>query len=76
MNLLFWLSLMPFATKWVGENNFDKISVVVYATLLLVSGLSYYILQQAIVAHDHFHDKMMDALNKQSKKELFRCSPI
>lgn len=73
LNLLFWLSLIPFATKWIGENNFDKISVAVYATLLSLNGLAYYILQQSIVAHHHFQENMKEALNKQSQKESFQC---
>ncbi len=70
LNLLFWLSLIPFATRWIGENNFDKISVAVYASLLAVSGLAYYILQQSIVAHHHFTEKMKEAMEKQRLKGI------
>jgi uncharacterized membrane protein len=48
MNLLFWLSLIPFATAWMGENHFEKITVAVYALLALFCGFSYNILQAAI----------------------------
>lgn len=48
MNLLFWLSLVPFATAWMGENHFDKITVACYAVLALCCGFSYNILQAAI----------------------------
>ncbi|MBA4197714.1 MAG: hypothetical protein C0459_09190 [Chitinophaga sp.] len=48
MNLLFWLSLIPFITAWMGENHFDKVTVASYAVLALVCGLSYNILQSAI----------------------------
>ena len=44
VNLLFWLSLVPFATAWMGENHFDKVTVAVYAVLALLCGLSYNIL--------------------------------
>ncbi len=48
INLLFWLSLVPFATGWMGENHFAPNAVVVYAVLLLLSGASYNILQLTI----------------------------
>jgi len=41
LNLLFWLSLIPIATGWMGENNFSSNPVAVYAILLLMCGLSY-----------------------------------
>ena len=41
LNLLFWLSLVPFATKWMDESHFDKFTVIVYAILLLLCGLAY-----------------------------------
>src|SRR6185295_13632489 len=40
MNLLFWLSLTPFATGWMGENHFEKNTVIVYAALLLIDGIA------------------------------------
>lgn len=43
LNLLFWLSLTPFATAWMGENHFDPNTVAVYGIVLLVTGLSFYI---------------------------------
>ena len=48
MHLLFWLSLVPFATGWMGETNFDRTTVAVYGALLLVCGVSFTILSQAI----------------------------
>lgn len=56
LNLLFWLSLIPIATGWMGENNFASNPVAVYAMLLLLCGISYTILQKAIekiIPHDH-----------------------
>lgn len=50
MNLLFWLSLIPFATGWMGETHFSQNTVIVYAVLLMVCGTSYYILQKTIQA--------------------------
>jgi len=48
MNLLFWLSLIPFGTGWMGENHFAPDTVVVYAIILLLSGIAYTILQLVI----------------------------
>src|SRR5690349_21110636 len=47
--LLFWLSLIPFATAWMGENRFEANTVVVYAVLLELCALSYYFLQKCIL---------------------------
>ena len=48
LNLLFWLSLIPFTTGWMGENQYAKNTVILYACLLLVCGLSFTILQLCI----------------------------
>lgn len=48
MHLLFWLSIVPFATGWMGETHFDRVTVAVYAGLLLLSGIAYTILSKAI----------------------------
>lgn len=54
LNLLFWLSLLPFTTGWMGENHFSRDTVALYGANLLLSALSYYVLQGRIVA---IHDK-------------------
>ncbi|MCV2350721.1 TMEM175 family protein [Paucibacter sp. Y2R2-4] len=50
LNLLFWLSLLPFATGWMGENHFAATPSALYGVVLLISALSYWLLQQAIIA--------------------------
>ena len=56
MHLLFWLSLVPFATAWVGETHGAKLPVLVYGASLLLPGVAYYILQTIIVgAHGTDH---------------------
>jgi uncharacterized membrane protein len=50
LHLLFWLSLMPFATGWMGENHYATIPIMLYGIILLMSGGAYYILQLTIVA--------------------------
>jgi uncharacterized membrane protein len=49
MHLLFWLSLIPFSTGWMGENHFGSLPVFVYALKLLLAGIAYYILQLSII---------------------------
>lgn len=68
LNLLFWLSLMPFATAWMGENDFAANTVAVYSAVLLLCGASYYILQKCIMADYKESSPLIDALQKQTLK--------
>jgi uncharacterized membrane protein len=49
LHLLFWLSLFPFATGWMGENHFTAMPTALYGFVLLMAALAYYMLQQAII---------------------------
>ncbi|MBK8270376.1 MAG: DUF1211 domain-containing protein [Planctomycetes bacterium] len=49
LHLLFWLSLIPFVTGWMGENHFAAAPMALYGVVLLMSALAYFILQRAIV---------------------------
>jgi uncharacterized membrane protein len=49
LHLLFWLSLFPFVTGWVGENHFAPVPTAVYGGVLLLAGIAYYLLQTAIL---------------------------
>jgi uncharacterized membrane protein len=49
-HLLFWLSLFPFATAWMGENHFAAIPSALYGGVLFMAAIAYYILQQLIIA--------------------------
>jgi len=51
LHLLFWLSLVPFVTGWMGENHFAPVPTAVYGVVLLISGVAYLILQNTIIAH-------------------------
>jgi len=51
LHLLFWLSLIPFCSAWMGENQFQTLPVAVYGVLLLMCGIAYYILSQLLIAH-------------------------
>jgi uncharacterized membrane protein len=70
MHLLFWLTLVPFATEFMGENNFAKITVAVYASLLLICGLAYYILQQVISKNSYTTPALELAMKGQTKKGI------
>lgn len=50
LHLLFWLSLVPFATEWMGENHFAATPVAVYGVILLMAGIAYYILTRRLIA--------------------------
>jgi TMEM175 potassium channel family protein len=50
LHLLFWLSLIPFTTGWMGENHFATLPTALYGLVLLLSALAYYLLQQCIIA--------------------------
>ena len=63
INLLFWLSLVPFATAWMGENHFEKQTVVAYAILALMCGLAFNLLQNAIV-NDHKRTENLEEIIK------------
>ncbi|WP_109439121.1 MULTISPECIES: TMEM175 family protein [Aquimarina] len=51
LHLLFWLSLIPFTTSWIGENHIDAIPVALYGFVLLMSRISFFILKQCIIGH-------------------------
>ncbi len=51
LNLLFWLSLLPFSTGWVGENHFERWPTMLYGANLLCCALAYYLLQTLLIRH-------------------------
>ncbi len=51
LHLLFWLSLIPFATGWMGENDFAAWPVALYGLVLLLAGSAYFILSRVLIAH-------------------------
>ena len=54
LHLLFWLSLVPFATAWMGENHFEPWPVAVYGIVLLLAGVAYFILTRVLIRlHGH-----------------------
>ncbi len=68
MHLLFWLSLVPFATGWMGVNKFNRVTVASYGALLLVCGISYTILSLAIRRTYKKETPLTEALAKSDTK--------
>jgi uncharacterized membrane protein len=70
MHLLFWLSLVPFATGWVGENHSAPLPTAIYGVILLAAAIAYYILQQLIIAQQGKGSRLKAALGKDIKGKL------
>lgn len=71
MHLLFWLSLIPFVTGWMGENHFAELPTAVYGGVLLLCAVSYTILQLTIVKHDsHENELLASAIGNDLKGKL------
>ncbi len=73
LHLLFWLSLVPFTTGWLGENHFAPIPTALYGIVLLMSAIAYFIMQEAILAEHGNTSTLAHALGKNWKGKL---SPI
>jgi uncharacterized membrane protein len=67
LNLLFWLSLIPFATGWLGENHFAALPAALYGVLLLLAAVSYYSMQQLIIATHGPGSLLQKAVGKDRK---------
>ena len=70
LDLLFWLSLFPFATAWMGENHFAEVPVAVYGVVALLAGIAYYILQQVIVAAEGPTSRLASVLGRDLKGKV------
>ncbi len=73
LHLLFWLSLVPFTTGWMGENDFAALPTAVYGLDLLLAAIAYYILQTAIIAEQGPASRLAAALGKDLKGKI---SPV
>ena len=70
LHLLFWLSLVPFATAWMGENDFAQLPVALYGAVLWMAGLAYYILVRMMVSL-HGNDSLIaTALGNKIKERI------
>jgi len=75
LHLLFWLSLMPFATAWMGENHFERNTIIVYALVSDLCGLAYYILLLAIKKANQHNPVLMDVMRKHTRKGILSFIP-
>ncbi len=66
-NLLFWLSLVPFVTGWMGENHFAALPTAVYGVVLFLCGVSYAILQGVIIRQEGERSKLAAAVGDNTK---------
>ncbi len=73
LHLLFWLSLIPFVTGWVGENHFAELPMAMYGGVLLMAAIAYFILQNRILAVQGKDSLLAKALGKDLKG---KASPI
>jgi uncharacterized membrane protein len=72
LHLLFWLSLIPFATGWMGENHFASVPTALYGVILFMAAIAYWILQRAIMK-EHGNDLLARAVGVDLKGKL---SPV
>jgi uncharacterized membrane protein len=70
LHLLFWLSLVPFVTGWMGENHFASVPAAVYGGVLLMAGIAYTILKSAIVAEHGPESTLAAAVGSDVKGKL------
>jgi uncharacterized membrane protein len=73
LHLLFWLSLLPFATSWMGENHFAPLPSALYGVVLLAAAIAYWLLQQAIIAVEGPESTLAVAVGRDWKGKL---SPV
>jgi len=73
LHLLFWLSLIPFATAWMGENHFEETTVALYALVANLCGVAYYILLVNIKKCNPGNTAMLYVLQKQTRKGIISC---
>lgn len=70
LHLLFWLSLFPFTTAWMGENHLAAIPTAVYGFVLLMAAIAYYVLQRTIIAKEGGGSLLAQAIGKDRKGKL------
>jgi uncharacterized membrane protein len=73
MHLLFWLSLIPFATAWAGENHFAPVPTAVYGVAFLMPGCAYYLLKEAMIRLEGPDSTLARALGRDFKGKM---SPV
>ena len=70
LHLLLWLSLIPFATGWMGENHFLTLPVALYGAVLFMAGFAYYLLARALISHHGADSVIAQAMGRDFKGKL------
>ena len=70
LHLLFWLSLTPFVTAWMGENNFQTLPVALYGWVLLLSAVAYYLLVKALIRRHGKNSLLAKAIGDDYKGKI------
>jgi uncharacterized membrane protein len=70
LHLLFWLSLLPFVTGWMGENHFSSLPTAMYGVVLIMSGTAYWILSRVIIATEGKGSLLAQAIGKDFKGNI------
>jgi uncharacterized membrane protein len=70
LHLLFWLSLFPFMTGWMGENHFSPVPTALYGVVLLMAAIAYWVLQQVILLHQGKDSLLARALGRDLKGKI------
>lgn len=70
LHLLFWLSLVPFVTAWMGENHFAPVPVALYGVVLLGAAVAYYALVRVLLAHHGRESDLARALRNKLKEKI------
>lgn len=70
LHLLFWLSLMPFVTGWMGENHFAPVPTALYGVVLMLAGVAYFILEQTIIRSQGPSSRLKAAVGSDAKGKI------
>jgi uncharacterized membrane protein len=73
LHLLFWLSLFPFATAWMGENRFAPVPTAMYGVVMVMAAFAYWVLQNAILKVEGRDSVLAEAVGRDMKGKL---SPV
>ena len=73
LHLLFWLSLFPFATGWMGQNHFARVPTAAYGVVLLLAAIAYYVLQATIIRSEGPDSSLKTAIGRDLKGKM---SPV
>jgi len=70
LHFLFWISLIPISTKWMGVHNFAKTTITLYGVILFLCSVTFWILQSTIIAHEGKNSIIAMAVGKDTKGKI------